>query len=86
MTWLVHFAGVWVSQTLQICSSGLNRPKNENKENERKTESKPKDREQAEKQNFLAFGDLVKNSNKIFIRDQGGFLPIETRHDGMSER
>ena len=39
MTWLVHFAGVRVSQTLQICSSGLNRPKNE-----RKTKRKARNR------------------------------------------
>ena len=45
----VHFAGIWVSQTLQIYSSGLNSPKNENKKknknkNERKTECKPRKR------------------------------------------
>ena len=31
------FSGVWISQILQICSSGLNRPENENERNETKT-------------------------------------------------
>ena len=45
---------VWVSQTQQVCSSGLNRPKNENEKNE--------DRKQTEKQNFLALACLFTNS------------------------
>ena len=56
-----------MSQTLQICSSGLNRPKNENEKNERKTK-------QAEKLNFLALGDLVMSSNKVFIKSQRLFF------------
>ena len=31
------FWGVSVSQTLQICGSGLNKPENENKKKKRKT-------------------------------------------------
>ena len=31
------FWGVWVSQTLQICDSDLNKPENENEKNERET-------------------------------------------------
>ena len=56
VTWLVHFAGVRVSQTLQICEK-------------RKTRKK----EQPEKQNFLALGDLVRSSNKVFIESQRFF-------------
>ena len=33
---------VWVSQTLKIWGSGLNRPKNENEKNERKIENRPR--------------------------------------------
>ena len=57
MTWLVHFAGVRVSQTLQICEK-------------RKTRKK----EQPEKQNFLALGDLVRSSNKVCIESERLFL------------
>ena len=53
-----------MSQTLQICNSVLNRSKNEN---EIKTESKPKN-------NFLALGDLVRSSNKVFIESQRLFF------------
>ena len=67
MTWLVQFAGVWVGETLKIYSSGLNRSK---KENEKKLK---KDREQTEKQNFLALGDVVRSSNKIFMGSQSCF-------------
>ena len=65
------FWGVWVSRTLQICSSGLNRPK--------KTERKKlkKDRKQREKQNFLAFVDFVRSRNKVLSKAIACFwLPI----------
>ena len=72
-----------MSQTLKICSSGLTRPKNENKnKNERKIESKPRNRIFS-----LALDDLVRSSNKIFIESQRlFFLPTERRNDGMAER
>ena len=44
----------------------------------RKRKKRKKGKEQAEKQNFLALGDLVRRSNV--------FLPTERRHDGMAER
>ena len=44
VTWLLHFAGVRVSQKLQICSRHLNRLKSENEKNDRKTESKPRNK------------------------------------------
>ena len=34
----------------------------------RQQKNRKKDREQAEKQNFLTLGDLVKSSNKVFIK------------------
>ena len=46
-----------MGQTLQICSSGLNRPKNENEE---KT-NKKKDRKLRKKQNIPALDDLVRH-------------------------
>ena len=50
-----------MDQTLQICSSGLNRPKSENqKKKKQKTESR-------RRKKFLALGDLVRCSNKVFI-------------------
>ena len=49
-----------MDQTLQICSSGLNRPKSENQKKKQKTESR-------RKKKFLALGDLVRCSNKVFI-------------------
>ena len=61
---------------MQICSSGLNRPKNEKKKNERKTE-------QAEKHNFLTLGDLVRSSNKIFIGSQRFFFFCQKKEDMM---
>ena len=45
---------VWVIQTQQICSIGLNIPKNKNKKNE--------DKKHTEKQNFLALACLFTNS------------------------
>ena len=65
---VVHFAGIWVSQTLQIYSSGLNSPKNENKKKQK--QKRKEDRVQAEKENFLALGDLMSSSNKVFIESQ----------------
>ena len=56
-----------MSQTLQIYSSGFNRPENENKKQK-------KDREQREKENFVALGDLVRTSNKFFIEIQRLFF------------
>ena len=46
-----------------------------------------KDRQQDEKQNFLVLGDLVKSSNKLFIKSQRlfFFLPTEKKHDGMAK-
>ena len=70
------FCRVRVSQTLQICSSGLNRPKSENEKYERKTE-------QREKQNFLALGDLVRSSNKVFIESQRLFFFCQQKEDMM---
>ena len=59
-----------MSQTLQICSGGLTRPKDKNKKkNERKTESKPRNRIFS-----LALDDLVRSSNKIFIESQRLFF------------
>ena len=58
-----------MSQTLQIYSSGLNSPKNENKKKKQKQKRK-EDRVQAEKENFLALGDLMSSSNKVFIESQ----------------
>ena len=55
-------------QNLKICSNGLNSLK---KENEKK---RKEDREQSEKQNFLALGDLVRSSNKVFIKSQRLFF------------
>ena len=57
-----------MSQTLQIRDSGLNKPENENKE-KRKNDIK-----QTEKQNFLALGDLVRSSKKVFVERNSLFL------------
>ena len=54
------FWEIWVSQTLQICGSSLNRLKKENKKMK-------KDKKRTEKQNFLALGNLASSSNKVFI-------------------
>ena len=67
-------------QNLKICSNGLNSLK---KENEKK---RKEDREQSEKQNFLALGDLVRSSNKVFKKSKVVFLPAEIRHDEMASR
>ena len=56
-------------QTLQICSGGFKRPTSGNQKKKRK-----KERDQAEKQNFLALGNLVRSSNKVFIESQRLFL------------
>ena len=65
MTWLVHFARVWVSQTLQICGSVLNRP----------IGKKTKERQRANREtDFVALGDLVRSSNKVFIESQRLFF------------
>ena len=49
-----------MSQTLQICGSGLNRPENENE--------KTKQRHKADRgRKFLVLGDLVRSSKKVFI-------------------
>ena len=39
-----------------------------------KTKETKKDREQSEKQNFLALGDLLRSSNKVFIESQRFFF------------
>ena len=57
-----------LSQTSQICSSGLNWPINEKVKN-RKT-----DRKQKKKQIFLALGDLVRSISKVFIERKSLFL------------
>ena len=57
-----------MSQTLQIRDSGLNKPENENKE-KRKNDIK-----QTEKQKFLALGDLVRSSKKVFVERNSLFL------------
>ena len=57
-----------MSQTLQISSSGLNKPKIEN-ENKKK-----KDKKQTEKQNLVALGDPAGGSNKVFIEGHSFFL------------
>ena len=47
-----------------------------------KTTKQKKVRKKTEKQNFLALGDLVSSSNKVFIESQILlFLPTERRHD-----
>ena len=62
-----------MSQILQICGSGLH--KSENK-NEKKTNGRHKaEREtEREKQKFLAFGDLLRSSKKVFIESNSLFL------------
>ena len=55
-----------MSQSPQLCSSGLNRPENENK-NET-------DIEQREKEKFLVLRDLVRSSKKVFIEGSSVFL------------
>ena len=62
------FWGVWVSQTLQICDSGLNKPDNENKK------KRKKDTKQREKQKFLALGDLMRSIKKVFLEYNSLFL------------
>ena len=57
-----------MSQTSQICSSGLNRPLNENEK------KKKKDRKQKKKQDFLALGDLMRSSKKVLIERNSLFL------------
>ena len=52
-----------MSQTLQIYGRLLSKPKSENKTNEKKK----KDKKQTEKQDFLAQGELVRSSNKVFF-------------------
>ena len=60
-------------QTLQICSGGFKRPTSGNQKKKKKKKRK-KERDQAEKQNFLALGNLVRSSNKVFIESQRLFL------------
>ena len=57
-----------MSQTLQIRGSGLNKPENENEE------KRKKDIKQTEKQKFLALGDLVRSSKKVFVERNSLFL------------
>ena len=67
MTWLVLFAWVWVSQILQISSSVLNRPENENEKNERKRATQETE--------FSYVRWLGKEySNKVFIECQRLFF------------
>ena len=42
-----------------------------------------KDRQQDEKQNFLVLGDLVKSSNKLFIKSQRLFFFLPTEKNMM---
>ena len=63
-----YFLRALVCQTVQICRSGLNRPENKNKE------KRKKDIKQREKQKFLALGDLVRSSKKVFIEGNSLFL------------
>ena len=55
-----------MSQTLQICSSGLNRLKTENEKNERKTESRDRERGRERARKFsskaIVSGSLVSSS------------------------
>ena len=57
-----------MSQSLQICVCVLNRPENENEK------KRNKDIKQTEKQKFLALGDLVMSSKKVFIEGNSVFL------------
>ena len=56
-----------MSQTLQICCSGFNRP-------ESRTE-KTKERQKADREiKFSQVGNLVSSSNKVFIKSQSIFV------------
>ena len=54
-----------MSETLQIYSSGLNRSNNENEKKQKNS------RKMTEKQNFLALGELVRSSNKVYSGHDG---------------
>ena len=68
-----------MSQTLLICSSGLNRLKNENGKNKRKTESRRRNKIFSLK---LTWGEIA---IKFSLNSKACSL-VNKRHDGMVER
>ena len=68
-----------MSQTLLICSSGLNRLKNENGKNKRKTESRRRKKIFSLKLNWGEIAIKFSSNSKAFSF-------ANKRHDGMVER
>ena len=73
------FCWFWMSQTLLICSSGLNRLKNENGKNKRKTESRRRNKIFSLK---LTWGEIAIK----FSSNSKACSLANKRHDGMVER